>query len=81
MDPSIKVLATPWLLLKCMMEGGSCADNSETLLISFAGGKRAGSGEQMFALANLDSEHRVRRPNQGIVHCRRPDRSMAECHR
>src|SRR6266853_6391069 len=50
---------TPWLLLKCLMEGDSCSLIIQKQLFDFVrGGNRDGSGEQMFALANIASEHR-----------------------
>src|ERR1700693_3234561 len=49
---------TPWLLLKCLMEGDSCSLITQKQLFDFVrGGQRDGSGQQMFALANIASEH------------------------
>src|SRR5260370_41524885 len=50
---------TPWLLLQCLMEGNSCSLITQKQLFDFVrGANRDGSGEQMFALANIASEHR-----------------------
>src|SRR5713226_572764 len=50
---------TPWLLLKCLMEGDSCSLITQKQLFDFVRGvNRDGSGEQMFALANIASKNR-----------------------
>src|SRR5208282_1751302 len=50
---------TPWLLLECLMERDSCSLITQKQLFDFLrAGNRDGSGEQMFALANIASEHR-----------------------
>ena len=50
---------TPWLLLKCLMEGDSCSLITQKQLFDFVRrGNRDGSGQQMFALANICNEHR-----------------------
>src|SRR6266481_9232039 len=50
---------TPRLLLKCLMEGDSCSLITQKQLFDFVRGvNRDGSGEQMFALANIASKNR-----------------------
>jgi hypothetical protein len=57
---------TPWLLLKCLMEADSCSLITQKQLFDFVcGGNRDGSREQMFALANIASEHRFANQPQG----------------
>src|SRR5712692_2224636 len=57
---------TPCLLLKCLMEGDSCSLIAQKQLFDFVhGGNRDGSGQQMFALANIASEHRFEDQPQG----------------
>jgi hypothetical protein len=54
-----KGFGTPWLLRKCLMEGDSCRFITQKELFDLVrGGHRDGSGEQMFALANITSEDR-----------------------
>src|SRR5580700_857345 len=50
---------TPWLLLKRLMEGDSCSLITQKQLFDFIrGGNLDGSGEQMFAVANICDDHR-----------------------
>ena len=50
---------TPRFLLKCLMEGDSRSLITQKQLFDFASrGNRDGSGEQMFALANIAGEYR-----------------------
>src|SRR5271157_784302 len=49
---------TPRLLLECLMEGDSRSLITQKQLFDFVrGGNRDGSGEQMFALANIACKH------------------------
>src|SRR5882762_1676742 len=60
---TIKVLV---LLLKCLMKGDSCSLITQKQLFDFVRGvNRDGSGEQMFALANIASEHGFEDQPQG----------------
>src|SRR5271168_3689977 len=54
-----KSRGAPWLLLQFLLERDSCSLATQKQLFGFArGGNRDGSGEQMFALANIAGEHR-----------------------
>ena len=55
---TMKVLARHGSFLRCLMEGDSCSLITQKQLFDFVRGvNRDGSGKQMFALANIASEH------------------------
>src|SRR5271156_2521349 len=52
---------SPWLLPKRLVEGDSCSLIAQKQLFDFVRcGNRDGSGQQMFALANLSNKHRFK---------------------
>ena len=54
-----KGFGTPWLPLKCLVEGDSCSLITQKQQFDFVhSGNRYGCGEQLFALANIAGEHR-----------------------
>jgi hypothetical protein len=61
-----KGFGAPWLFLQRLMEEDSCSLIAKKQLFDFVrGANRDGSGEQMFALANIACEHRFEDQPQG----------------